>query len=131
MRFKIILVLAALLIVLLVIATLSITSVGKAKLIAKPMAAKVDLQAFKIMLDMYKTENGFYPTTQQGLDVLVNKPESSPIPQRWTKHLPNVPNDPWNHPYAYHYFGSATYMYDLSSLDPDGLESDDDIRLQR
>ncbi len=131
MKFKIVIVVAALVIVLLAVGRLSITSIGKAKLIAKPMAAKADLQALKVMLDMYKTENGLYPTTQQGLEALVNKPQSSPIPQRWRKHLSAVRNDPWNHPYIYHYIGSPTQGYDLFSLGPDGVESDDDVRLQR
>ena len=90
--------------------------------------AKADLSGIRSALEVYKGENGFYPTTEQGMDALVNKPESSPIPQRWTQHLQALPKDPWQRPYVYRFLTpTGPNPYVLFSLGPDGVESKDDI----
>jgi len=50
---------------------------------AKRTKAAVDIKAIEETLNLYKLDNGFYPTTEQGLMALVTRPETKPIPQKW------------------------------------------------
>ena len=54
-------------------------------------------------LKLYKLDNGRYPTTEQGLQALVEKPTSEPIPANWKSggYLEKMPKDPWGHDYLY------------------------------
>ena len=60
-----------------------------------------DLASIQSALDMYKLDNGFYPTTDQGLDSLVTKPTTPPVPSNWQQYLSRKPTDPWSRPYHY------------------------------
>lgn len=86
--------------------------------------------AMRIALGLYELENGTYPTTEQGLRALVEKPTAEPAPRNWRPYLEkaSVPKDPWGRNYVY-LCPSARKPdgYDLSSLGKDGVESDDDI----
>lgn len=70
---------------------------------AKEVAAKQDILAIENAMDLYKLDNGFYPSTEQGIRALVVKPTTEPIPQNWETggYLKNIPVDPWGHPYRY------------------------------
>ncbi len=68
---------------------------------AKITKVKVDLQNIQATLDLYKLDNGTYPTTDQGLQALVTKPDSDPAPANWHGYLKRLPLDPWNNPYHY------------------------------
>lgn len=68
---------------------------------ARVVKAKQDVLAIQSALDLYKLDNGVYPSTDQGLQALVNKPNSNPIPSNWQPYLKSVPNDPWGHEYLY------------------------------
>lgn len=68
---------------------------------ARIVKAKQDVLAIQSALDLYKLDNGFYPTTDQGLQALVQKPNSSPIPHDWQIYLKSVPKDPWGRDYLY------------------------------
>lgn len=70
---------------------------------ARMLKARQDILAIQSALDLYKLDNGLYPTTDQGLDALVKKPTSSPIPQNWKSegYLQQLPVDPWGQPYQY------------------------------
>ncbi|KZX73974.1 type II secretion system protein GspG, partial [Oleiphilus sp. HI0009] len=59
--------------------------------------AKTQLRNVSSALDLYKLDNFNYPSTEQGLEALVNKPSGSPEPKNWSKdgYLPSVPKDPW------------------------------------
>ncbi|HEX7127195.1 MAG TPA: type II secretion system major pseudopilin GspG [Thermodesulfobacteriota bacterium] len=80
-----------------------------------------DLKSIETALDLYKLDNGVYPTTEQGLEALVTKPTVGNIPANWKDggYLPRVPVDPWGQPYAYAYPGTQG-EYDLFSLGADG-----------
>ena len=45
--------------------------------------------------------NGFFPTTEQGLQALVTQPSSDPAPTRWYQLYKELPKDPWNNTYIY------------------------------
>ena len=70
---------------------------------ARQVKVKQDILAIQSALDLYKLDNGFYPTTDQGLQALVTKPSSSPVPHNWKAdgYLTSVPKDPWGEPYQY------------------------------
>lgn len=68
---------------------------------ARRVKAKQDVLAIQNALDLYKLDNGNYPTTDQGLLALVEKPSTNPEPTHWTQYLKSVPKDPWNRDYLY------------------------------
>lgn len=70
---------------------------------ARITAAKADIANIGQALNLYKLDNGRYPSTEQGLMALVKKPEVSPIPNNWKMdgYLDRVPKDPWGTPYQY------------------------------
>lgn len=68
---------------------------------ARIVKAKQDILAIQNALDLYKLDNGFYPTTDQGLIALVEKPTSNPIPTDWKLYLKSLPKDPWGRDYLY------------------------------
>ena len=79
-------------------------------------------------LDLYELDNGTFPTTEQGLDALLNEPTTEPRPLEWRgPYLKKEPIDPWNNRYRYRYPGSNnTNGYDLYSVGPDGTEGTED-----
>ena len=90
-------------------------------------AAKIQIKSFKNMLQQYKLDNGTYPTTEQGLDALLNKPQTPPIPANWNGPYIDedgkIPVDPWGKPYVYRSPGTKRpNSYDLFSLGSDGQE---------
>ena len=99
---------------------------------ARTTAARTDIDAnIATALDLYETDNGRYPTTQQGLQALLEKPTSTPIPASWNGPYlkkKRLPKDPWGNDYVYVSPGAHNKdEYDLSSHGADGVESADDI----
>jgi general secretion pathway protein G len=88
--------------------------------------AESQLRKIQDTLELYKVQNGRYPTTEQGLLALVRPPTSEPIPRRYPPggYLNEKQVlDPWGSPYRYESPGrNNTYAFDLSSLGPDGRE---------
>jgi general secretion pathway protein G len=70
---------------------------------ARVTAARQDIGAISQALKLYKLDNMRYPTTEQGLQALVNKPTSAPVPENWkgNGYLEKLPKDPWGLPYKY------------------------------
>ncbi|WP_372749145.1 type II secretion system major pseudopilin GspG, partial [Litorivivens sp.] len=85
--------------------------------------AKADIAMLEQALDMYKLDNHTYPTTDQGLDSLVNKPTSSPEPRNYRSdgYIKRLPQDPWGNQYQYLQPGEHG-PYDLYSTGADGDE---------
>ena len=94
---------------------------------ARIEATKVQIKAIKDSLEQYKLDNGFYPTTEQGLRALVEKPNSPPVPTRWRQYLDKLPKDAWGNDFIYISPG-VQRPFELRSLGPDGREgTEDDI----
>jgi general secretion pathway protein G len=93
---------------------------------ARTQAAKQQIQNFGIALDRYSLDNGFYPTTEQGLQALVKKPDSEPQPQNYNEggyfKAKEVPKDPWSRPYIYACPGTQGNDYEIMSYGADGQE---------
>ena len=70
---------------------------------ARVIAAKSDIRAIISALKMYRLDNALYPTTEQGLQALVKKPESGDIPRNWkgSGYLERLPKDPWGFYYQF------------------------------
>jgi general secretion pathway protein G len=68
---------------------------------ARAVKAKQDVLAIQNALDLYKLDNGIYPSTDQGLLALVEKPTSNPQPRDWKQYLKSLPQDPWGRDYLY------------------------------
>jgi general secretion pathway protein G len=70
---------------------------------ARIVAAKQDIAAINQALKLYRLDNLRYPTTEQGLQALVARPASGPLPGNWKTggYLERLPNDPWGAPYQY------------------------------
>lgn len=68
---------------------------------ARIVKAKQDILVIQNAMDLYRLDNGFYPSTDQGLMALVQKPTSNPIPHNWKSYLKSLPKDPWGKEYLY------------------------------
>jgi type II secretion system protein G len=60
-----------------------------------------DIQKLNTKLVLYQSMNGFFPTTDQGLQALVTQPDTEPRPTRWYQSYKEVPKDPWQNNYIY------------------------------
>ena len=97
--------------------------------IAKHTAVSADVQALNTQLKLYESMNGFFPTTEQGLQALVTQPETDPKPARWYQLFKEMPKDPWHNNYIYRCPGVKNPGgYDLFSAGPDRIAdtTDDD-----
>ena len=72
---------------------------------ARIAQAKVQIKNFETALKLFKLDNGFYPSTEQGIEALVEKPTVGQIPQKYKEggylEQKKIPLDPWGNPYIY------------------------------
>jgi len=101
---------------------------------AKSTTAQTQMELLSVALDNYRLDNGYYPTTAQGLQALRTMPTGEPVPRNWRGPYlrRNVPMDPWDRPYIYESPGEHNpTSFDLLTLGRDGLpggqEEDADI----
>ena len=90
---------------------------------ARTTAAQTQVALFGTALDNYRLDNGSYPTTDQGLAALRERPTRTPVPSNWRGPYlrKDVPLDPWGKPYVYRSPGERNATgYDLMSLGRDG-----------
>jgi general secretion pathway protein G len=90
-------------VILAILAAIIVPRILKRPAQARIVAARQDILSIQNALSLYKLDNGFYPTTSQGIKALVKKPGSSPVPQNWAAggYLKKVPVDPWGNQYHY------------------------------
>lgn len=88
---------------------------------ARRTKAQVQIRSLEEALAMFKLHNGFFPTTEQGLQSLVRKPETGRIPNNYKEggYIRQIPLDPWGNPYVYLSPGIHG-EYDLMSYGADG-----------
>lgn len=86
-----------------------------------------DFASIENGLQAYRNNAGNFPTTQQGLMALVEKPASAPRPRRWTQIMDQVPKDPWGNEYHYKFPGSVDRSRpEVICYGKDGLEGTED-----
>ncbi len=93
---------------------------------ARIVKAKQDIASISSALNLYKLDNYRYPTTDQGLEALVQKPTSEPQPKHWRQYLKNLPKDPWGNEYLYLSPGEHG-DFDLYTLGADGQEGGEGV----
>ena len=98
---------------------------------ARVKTTAIQIKQLSSALDAFKMDNGFYPTTEQGLEALVSKPAIGRTPKHYVEggYLKMIPKDPWDNFYNYREPGVQNEsFYDLWSNGPDDQEgTDDDI----
>lgn len=99
---------------------------------ARIVAARQDIATLMQALKLYKLDNIAYPTTEQGLQALITKPASAPVPPNWKTggYIDRLPKDPWGHEFQYLNPGLHGEI-DIFSLGADGAPggegNDEDI----
>ena len=94
---------------------------------ARVTKAQHDIRTLESALEMYKLDNFVFPTTEQGLSALVQKPTSSPEPKNWktSGYMKKVPKDPWGNDYQYLGPEDANGRLQIISLGSDGQTGGD------
>jgi len=96
---------------------------------AKLVQAKTQIAGLEVALKLYRLDNGVYPSTEQGLQALVQQPETAPVPKKWRKggylEKGKLPQDPWGNDYLY--LSPGTHGdYDIISYGADGVQGGED-----
>lgn len=95
---------------------------------ARRTQAKVQIETFNTALSLYKLDNGSYPSTEQGLQSLVEAPTIGTLPRKWREggylEKKKIPLDPWKNEYVYISPGLHG-DYDISSYGNDNAEGGD------
>ncbi|HSW15463.1 MAG TPA: type II secretion system major pseudopilin GspG [Solimonas sp.] len=88
---------------------------------ARIVKAKQDIRVLESALNLYKLDNFYYPSTQQGLDALVAKPSGEPEARNYKGggYIKGLPKDPWGNPYQFLQPGVKSSEFDLFSLGAD------------
>ncbi len=103
---------------------------------ARVNTARTQIKQLESALEFYRLDNARYPSTEQGLQALVQQPTIEPVPKRWRPegYLQGgeVPLDPWDNPYQYLRPGQANpHTFDLWSFgadgQPGGADNDADV----
>ena len=95
---------------------------------ARVAKAQQDIRALESALQLYKLDNFYYPSTQQGLEALVSKPSGDPQARNYKSggYIPRLPKDPWGTPYQYLNPG-VKGEYDIFSYGADGKPGGDGV----
>lgn len=90
---------------------------------ARVVQAKMQIENLSTALKKFYLDNGFYPSTEQGLQSLVEKPGIGKIPKNYPTdgYMTKVPQDPWSNEYMYIYSGSGS-AFELRSYGADGMQ---------
>jgi general secretion pathway protein G len=87
---------------------------------SREKTARLQIEAFKSALDLYYIDMGRYPTEAEGLEALIRKPQGASAWSGPYLRSPDVPADPWGHPYKYRVRGGT---FEIVSLGPEGREA--------
>lgn len=100
-------------------ASLLLTGCPKGIIEEAQTVANVELNALAATLNAFSRDTGQFPTTEEGLNLLVER-----------RLLLGIPNDPWGRPYQYVALPSTKRGYDVFSFGPDPAKDSDDIHLK-
>jgi len=87
--------------------------------------AKGDIRSIETALNLFRLDNFRYPTTEEGLEALVNNPGEAAA-RNWKPYLNSLPSDPWSHTYLYRYPGEQR-EFDIFSYGADGQAGGEDL----
>jgi general secretion pathway protein G len=122
-------------ILLVVVILAMIAAFAVPSLLGTQEQAQIDLASssvkdFERHLKLYRLNNGAYPSSEQGLKALVEKPEGEPVPKKWSAILEELSPDPWGNEFKYSFPGekNGEKKPDIWSTGPDGQDgTEDDI----
>jgi general secretion pathway protein G len=111
-----------------ILVTVVVVKFGGRQEEARITAARADIKAYSLALDMFELDNGFYPTAEQGLDALVDSAKSGVDAARWRgPYVQSIKKDPWGNAYVYRYPSAKNpRSYDIISYGPNGVEGGGD-----
>jgi len=91
---------------------------------ARVVKARTDIHALENAMDLYRLDNGFYPSQDQGLQALLTQPNTPPVPTHWKQggYIKRLPQDPWGNPYQYRHPGVHSEV-DIFSMGTAGLNA--------
>lgn len=93
---------------------------------ARIMKATLDIETLESALKLFRMDNAFYPSTEQGLRALVERPSVGRVPQKWRDggylEKERLPKDPWGNEYLFLSPGLHNRDFDLWSYGADGEE---------
>ncbi len=94
---------------------------------ARVQKVKSDFKSIQTGLKLYRIDNYVYPTSEQGLQALVERPAMAPQPRNWDEngYLERLPTDPWGNPYLYLSPGQSQ-DYNIYTLGADGVSGGED-----
>jgi len=96
---------------------------------ARQLKAKIVIEGLETALKLYKLDNGMYPNTSQGLQALIEQPETEPLPKKWRKggylEKGRLPKDPWENDFVYLSPGIHD-DYSIMSYGADGVPGGED-----
>lgn len=90
-------------VILAILGTFAVTNIIDNPDKARVTKAQHDIRALESALEMYKLDNYNYPSTEQGLKALVERPTGAPEPRNWKAggYMKKLPQDPWGNDYIY------------------------------
>ncbi|UCD33967.1 MAG: type II secretion system major pseudopilin GspG [Desulfobacterales bacterium] len=95
---------------------------------AKQLKAKIQIESLETALKLYKLDNGMYPDTEQGLQALIEQPETGILPKKWREggylEKGKLPKDPWKNDFVYLSPGVHS-DFDITSYGADGVPGGD------
>ena len=94
---------------------------------AKASATRIQIKSLEAALDLYRLHNSTFPSTEQGLEALLTRPEVGRIPNSWQGPYLNansIPTDSWKNPFVYISDGSTV---EIISLGADQAEGGDEL----
>lgn len=93
---------------------------------ARITATKADMRTIGNALELYRLDNSYYPSTQQGLQALVTRPSGFPEARNWgpQSYLKKLPEDPWGNEYVY---TNEAMTFEVISLGADGQEGGEGV----
>lgn len=108
-------------VILAILAAIIVPRILKRPEQARVVAARQDILAIQNAMSLYKLDNGFYPSTSQGIQALVTKPSDDPKPENWAEggYLKKMPVDPWGNRYQYLHPGKHSSIDIWSAGPPD------------
>lgn len=108
-----------------VLASLTVPSLMGNKDRADRQKAASDIVALENAIEMYRLDNGIYPSQQQGLAALVKAPTVTPLPKNYRSdgYIRRLPKDPWSNAYQYRNPGKHGRI-DIYSTGPEGAEGE-------
>lgn len=97
---------------------------------ARQKKARLDIVTLEAALKLYKLDNSVYPTTEQGLQALVEQPSTPPLPRKWRSggylEKSSIPKDPWGYEYIYLSPGAHGKL-DIISYGADGTAGGEEV----